>query len=45
MNPPLLWLIPGRMNISIMETDISAIGRYVHTAELSGTTSGSVGGS
>ncbi|GGS53510.1 hypothetical protein GCM10010238_48690 [Streptomyces griseoviridis] len=45
MNPPLAPLIPGRMNISIIDTDIKAIGRYVHTAELSGTTSGSVGGS
>lgn len=36
---------PGRMKISIIDTDIIAIGRYVHTAEVSGTVSGSVGGS
>ena len=37
--------MPGRMNMNIMDTDIIAMGRYVHTAEESGTTSGSAGGS
>ncbi|MGH1554385.1 hypothetical protein ACRAWF_27885 [Streptomyces sp. L7] len=33
------------MNIIIIETDIIAIGRYVHTADVSGTVSMRVGGS
>jgi hypothetical protein len=41
----LAGLAPGLMKISIMDTDIMAMGRYVQTAELSGTVSGSVGGS
>jgi hypothetical protein len=36
---------PDRMNIIIIETDIIAIGRYVHTADVSGTVSMRVGGS
>ncbi|GGV70883.1 hypothetical protein GCM10010340_17180 [Streptomyces griseoloalbus] len=36
---------PGRRNISIIDTDISAIGKYVHIAEVSGTVSARTGGS
>ncbi len=45
MNPPEPRVIPGRMNMNIIETDINAMGRYVHTAEVSGTVSGRTGGS
>ncbi len=44
MKTPLPWP-PVRRNISIIETDIMAIGMYVHTAEVSGTVSCKVGGS
>src|SRR3954447_11967565 len=43
---PLVALPPPRvMYIIIMAPDIRAIGRYVHTADESGTVSGRVGGS
>ncbi|GAA0193251.1 hypothetical protein GCM10009536_62640 [Streptomyces thermocarboxydus] len=36
---------PGRRNISIIDMDMSAIGRYVQIAEVSGTVSERTGGS
>jgi hypothetical protein len=41
----MLFELPWRRNIIIMESDIIAMGMYVHMAELSGVDSCNVGGS